>query len=149
MNCPDVCPATMMQLKHAYDQIQTNASAMPLHQVVFISVDGKRDTPAKLADYVSYFNASFIGATGTPGQITGITKQLDAFYRIKNTVKDNAYEVVHSADLFVIDPRGRVVDRISPPFDIHALVNEYKALTGEADALVLNNSSSLLRYGIK
>ncbi|MGD9000991.1 MAG: SCO family protein, partial [Granulosicoccaceae bacterium] len=30
MNCPDVCPATMMQLKHAYDQIQTNASAMPL-----------------------------------------------------------------------------------------------------------------------
>jgi protein SCO1/2 len=124
-------------------------TAMPLPQVVFISVDGKRDSPANLADYVSYFNASFIGATGTPGQISGITKQLDAFYRIKTGNRADNYEVAHSADLFVIGPRGRVVERISPPFDIHALVNEYKALTGEADALVLNNSSSLLRYGIK
>jgi protein SCO1/2 len=146
MNCPDVCPATMMQLKQFYDRIPTKGAQAP--QVVFISVDGKRDTPARLADYVGYFDESFIGVSGTAGQITTITEQLDAFYRIKNSNDDN-YDVVHTADLFVIDPQGRVVERLTPPLDVQALLDEYRALTDNTGALALHNSTTASRYGMQ
>ena len=84
MNCPDVCPATMMQLKQFYGRLREAGEVSQLPQVIFISVDSQRDSPEKLADYVHYFDETFIGATGTKKEIDDIIGQLDAFYKIRS-----------------------------------------------------------------
>ena len=61
-NCPDYCPATLATLAAMQKQLRA-ARAPVLPQVVFVSVDAKRDTPAQLAKYVPYFDSEFIGVT--------------------------------------------------------------------------------------
>jgi len=61
--CPDVCPITLKVLADARAKLNERApQALP--QVVFVSVDPERDTPAAIAEYLGHFDASFVGATG-------------------------------------------------------------------------------------
>src|SRR5579863_9361805 len=48
--CPDVCPTTLAVMKSALDMMGSRAAdIVPL----FVTVDPKRDTPAKLKSYLS------------------------------------------------------------------------------------------------
>ena len=61
-NCPDFCPTTLTTL--AAMEKRLRAARRPVRpQVIFVSVDAKRDTPAQLAKYVPYFDPEFIGVT--------------------------------------------------------------------------------------
>src|ERR1700688_2437768 len=61
-NCPDYCPTTLTTLAAVQKRLRAaNAPVRP--QVIFVSVDAKRDTPAQLAKYVPYFDPEFIGLT--------------------------------------------------------------------------------------
>src|ERR1700677_2042573 len=61
-NCPDFCPATLATLAAVEKRLRSDqATVRP--QVIFVSVDAKRDTPAQLAKYVPYFDPEFIGVT--------------------------------------------------------------------------------------
>ncbi|MEM8484771.1 MAG: SCO family protein [Bacteroidota bacterium] len=65
-HCPDACPTTMARLAKAMQLLGDEAKNV---QVVLISVDTARDTPALLGRYVHAFNPDFIGATiEEPGQ---------------------------------------------------------------------------------
>src|SRR5271167_3622028 len=61
-NCPDFCPTTLATLAAMQKRLRAERSAV-LPQVIFVSVDAKRDTPAQLAKYVPYFDPEFIGLT--------------------------------------------------------------------------------------
>ena len=61
--CPDVCPTTLVTMKTALNRLRDTESAGDV-QVVFVSVDPARDTLDRMKQYVEYFDASFIGATG-------------------------------------------------------------------------------------
>ena len=59
-NCPDVCPATLSTL--AAMEKKLRAAASPVRpQVLFVTADPARDTPAQLARYVPYFDPEFVG----------------------------------------------------------------------------------------
>ncbi len=60
-NCPDFCPTTLVTLAAMEKKLQAQRAIQP--QVVFVSVDAKRDTPEQLAKYVPYFDPAFIGVT--------------------------------------------------------------------------------------
>ena len=48
-NCPDYCPATLAHLQQAIKRLpETTRKSL---KVLFVSVDPKRDTPAKLKQY--------------------------------------------------------------------------------------------------
>ena len=58
--CPDVCPTTLLDLAQVMTLLGTDADKV---QVVMVSVDPSRDTPAVMKDYVGLFNERFVGLT--------------------------------------------------------------------------------------
>ncbi len=61
-NCPDYCPATLTTLAALEKQLRAAGTVAP-PQVIFVSVDAKRDTPAQLNQFVPNFDPGFIGLT--------------------------------------------------------------------------------------
>lgn len=106
VNCPDVCPTTLLELKKVY-QALTPAERRRV-QVILISVDPERDTPAVLDKYVTFFNPSFIGLTGTPQQIAEVAKPYGVFYQKSEIRSAKEYNVDHTASTYLIDPQGRL-----------------------------------------
>ncbi len=78
-SCPDVCPTTLFVLNSIHKLLSDETGNAPDDiQVVFISVDPARDTPEKLAEYVTYFNKDFISATADKTEIDNLAKQFGA-----------------------------------------------------------------------
>ncbi len=108
--CPDVCPTTLADLAQAKVRLGPKADKL---QVVFISVDPDRDTPAQLKAYLSNdaFPKGTLGLTGTPDQIRSVTSAYKVYYEKSGTGGD--YVVNHSSASYLMDPKGRFV-RVLP-----------------------------------
>lgn len=98
-HCPDVCPLTLANVKVGLKQLPEDLRNQV--QTIFVSVDPKRDTFDHLSEYVSFFDPSFVGLTGTKEEIDRVVRQYGAFYRIEEG-EDKNYTVSHSARLYVI-----------------------------------------------
>src|SRR5688500_224881 len=70
-HCPRICPVTMANLSRVFQKLGPAASDV---QVVFVSVDPERDTPQRMREYLSFFNPTFVGATGTPQQLEAVRR---------------------------------------------------------------------------
>lgn len=128
--CPDVCPTTLMELAQARKKL---GAAGKEFQVVYVTVDPERDNAERLRTYLSAFDPSFIGATGTPEQLADVRKAYGISIA-KKTVEGNpsAYLVHHSSFVYFIDREGnlramlpfggRTVDDIA--HDIRALLKK-------------------------
>lgn len=97
-SCPDVCPTTLAELRTSMAALGAQAKEV---QVLFISVDPERDTPALLSQYVPAFHPSFIGLTGSKAQIDAAVKNYHAVYQKQG--KDKNYTVDHTAGSYLID----------------------------------------------
>jgi len=84
-------------------------------QVVFISVDPKRDSTEKLARYMRYFNKKFTGATASKTKIDRLTRQFNAGYIVEPETSPGQYLVAHTSAIFLVDPLGRLVANFSQP----------------------------------
>lgn len=113
-HCPDVCPTTLAELNGTYGMLAGDPGVLDDTQFVFVSVDPERDTPQSLASYVSYFNEAFIGATGTPDELSALTRQLDIMYS-RGEASESGYVVNHSSAVLLIDPQVRYYARFKAP----------------------------------
>ena len=64
-HCPDVCPVTMEKFRQFR---ASNAVDVERTAFVMISVDGERDTPPVMKEYLAQFSNDFIGLTAPPGR---------------------------------------------------------------------------------
>ncbi len=105
--CPDVCPISLTNVARAIKQLSPEQAEQV--QGMLVSLDPKRDTPEILSNYVSFFNESFIGLTGTKEQIDRVVQQYGAVYRIVD-LEDSAmeYGVDHSSRLYLINKQGEL-----------------------------------------
>jgi protein SCO1 len=103
VNCPDECPLTMAHLKLALESLGDRAQDV---QVIMVSTDPVRDTPQALKDFMEHFNPSFLGLTGTPGELQKVWKDYG--------VTVEAGGETHSTFLYVIDPAGNVRETFLP-----------------------------------
>jgi len=105
-SCPDVCPTTMAEMKQAIDRLSPdNAEHV---QVVFVSVDPKRDTPEKIQEYADHFNPLFIGLSGSQDELSKIWNDY-GIYRLEVPGESAlGYTVDHTARVTVIDQDGRM-----------------------------------------
>ena len=76
-------------------------------QVLFVTVDPERDTPALLAEYVPLFDKRFLGLYSTPDKTAEIAKDFRVFYRKSGDLAGH-YTIDHSAGTYVFDPEGRL-----------------------------------------
>ena len=118
-HCPDVCPTTLHDYSLALKKLGTDASRV---QVVFVTVDPKRDTAEVLRQYVPAFDPSFIGLRGDEAATERAKKAFHVFSEeVPGPTAD--YTVNHSSQVFVFDAEGRarlVIPAGTPPADIAA-----------------------------
>jgi len=113
--CPDFCPTTLTTLGKAMDELGPKANDT---QVVFITVDPARDTPAALKTYLSsrVFPKHIMGLTGTQAQIAQVAKAYVVYYQKEGS--GPGYTMDHSTALYLMDPqghyRGVIADGLTP-----------------------------------
>ena len=104
-HCPNICPAALTQLRrlelnHARDLGPT--------RIVVISVDGERDTPAMLSEWLMPISPTFIGLTGASNAVHDIASQFSAAF-FKGAQKPSGdYLVEHNSQIFLLDAQGRL-----------------------------------------
>ena len=102
-HCPDVCPTTLSEMKRVMEKLGPDSARL---QVLFVTVDPKRDTPELLAKYVPSFNASFLGLYGDDDATAKIARDFKIIYRIQPGKTPQSYTLDHSAGMLVLDPQG-------------------------------------------
>ncbi|MVW74202.1 SCO family protein [Pseudomonas xionganensis] len=112
--CPDICPATLAQLRQLQGQLPEETRERL--RMVLVSVDPKRDTPEQLKKYLDYFDAGFLGLTGEEANLQKFANAVSIPYIPADTSQDN-YTVDHSGNLVIIDPDGRQRGFIRAPIN--------------------------------
>lgn len=126
--CPDVCPATMAQLARVERELPAADRARV--QVVFVTVDPQRDTPAVIKRYVALFDPSFVGLTGTEAQLDPVFDAYHVWHQRIPGTKASGYLMAHSGSVYLIDPAGdlRVLHDWTDPAP--AIASDVKELLG-------------------
>ncbi len=102
-HCPDVCPTTLGVL-HAAESKLTDANAV---QMVFVTVDPDRDTPETQAEYLSAFNADWIGLTGARTELDRLLTSLHMAH-VRVPTGNGNYTMDHATAVVLIDPGARM-----------------------------------------
>ena len=126
--CPDACPTTMAELSGILKTLGPDASKV---QVVFITVDPSRDTPALLKSYVTNFRPDFIALRGDEAQTQQIIKDFKLIVQKVPGKTPDSYTIDHTAGTYVFDPQGRIRLFASQSLDPALLTEDLKALLAE------------------
>lgn len=123
--CPDICPTTLANLRDVQNQLP-DATRQRL-QVILISVDPHRDTPAQLKQYLGYFKADFKGWVAPIETLQTLANGISIPFIAPDTRKAN-YLVEHSANLALIGPDGRQRGFIRGPINNQKMVEQLPGL---------------------
>jgi protein SCO1/2 len=104
-HCPNICPTALGRLKLLHE---ARGGALKGARIVMVSVDGERDTPARLKSYLAPLSADFVGLTGDPKAVARIAAQFAAVFFREPAGKDGDYNVMHSTQVFAVDKAGRL-----------------------------------------
>ena len=108
-HCPDVCPLTLNDFKRIQAQMDELASELRL---VFISVDGARDTPAALREYFALHELDgIIALTGREDDVRAYGQPFGLTFEVSAEVVAGGYTVNHTAGSFLLDRDGRWIMR--------------------------------------
>ena len=106
LNCPDVCPTTLADLRSARELLSADESARL--DLAFVTVDPDRDGPAELAAYLRHFAPQHHAVRAEQAELE---PALDAFLASASVevAEDGTVDVAHSALLYAVDADGLVV----------------------------------------
>ena len=123
--CPDVCPTTLQDLNASLKKLGPDASRV---QVLFVTVDPKRDKPELLREYVPAFNPSFIGLYGDDEATRKVESDFKIYAQERPGKTPGTYTVDHSAQTYAFDPQGRLRLVIGYGFTPEAMASDLKLL---------------------
>jgi protein SCO1/2 len=103
-NCPDVCPATLYNVDRILRRLGPLAAQVNL---LFVTVDPDRDTPAVLTQYVNLFGPNITGLRGTADQLFSLARRYRVVFSVTKPSGTTPYQVTHSAAIYVFDAKGQ------------------------------------------
>lgn len=116
MNCPDVCPTTLADIRKALTLMPDDVRSRIT--LAMETIDPDRDTGEELTAYVQGFVPDAHAMQTTDQELLQkVTKAFGASYSV-TTNENGDIEVGHSANLYVVDAKGDVV--LIWPFGIQA-----------------------------
>jgi protein SCO1/2 len=124
-NCPDVCPTTLADLSSTLKLLGNDASQV---QVLFVTVDPKRDTQELLRHYVPAFHPSFIGLWGDEAATARATKDFHVYASVREGRTPGSYTVDHSGQIFVLDREGKMRLIFAPATPPAAMAEDLRIL---------------------
>jgi protein SCO1/2 len=128
-HCPDVCPTTLAKLAQV-----KKTGAIPGLQVLFVTVDPQRDTPQAVGTYAHAFDPDFVGLTGDPKEIEKVTAAFSVA-AVRVDLPGGDYTMDHSALVFLVDARARIVGVLTPPFDVRGLARDLQVAAPHLTAI--------------
>jgi protein SCO1 len=123
-HCPDVCPTTMAFMDKFMAELE--GTEVEDTEVVLVTVDPARDTVEQLAAYVPYFNEDFTGVTGEFLDVHRFATALNTPFRKVPGQAEN-YQVDHSANVVLINPRGDYHGFFKAPLDLAKMKVTYRS----------------------
>ena len=103
-HCPDVCPTTLLDWSNVLAGLGKDGDRL---KVLFVSVDGERDTPAALSAYMASFDPRILALTGGAAEIARAAQAFDALYeRVKGG--EGGYSFDHTTKVYLIGRDGRL-----------------------------------------
>ncbi|WTW96232.1 SCO family protein [Streptomycetaceae bacterium NBC_01309] len=101
-HCPDVCPTTMGDIALALTKIPAADRANV--NVVFVTTDPERDTPAELGEWLHAIDPSFVGLTGPFDQITAAAKTVGVNIDPPQVAADGKVTSTHGTQVIAYSP---------------------------------------------
>ncbi|MBD8476537.1 SCO family protein [Pseudomonas sp. CFBP 8770] len=111
--CPAICPTALARAVQIKKLMGKDGDRL---QVIFITLDPERDTPAVLNAYVKTFDPSFVALYGTLEETAATAKEFGVFY--EKIPSGSTYTLSHSATSYVYDIRGTL--RLGLPHSLSA-----------------------------
>lgn len=129
LNCPDVCPTTLADVRTALRRLEPAEAARV--DLAFVTVDPDRDGPEELAAYLQHF-APVHHAVRAP--VAELEPAMEAFLASASVEvgDDGTVDVAHTAVLYAVDASGTVV--VEWPFGTSAamLADDLAVLLADA-----------------
>jgi len=125
--CPDVCPLTMQRLDRALDLLEEDADRV---QVVMITVDPERDTPARMRQYVSQFDPSFLGLSGSEEAVHKVATDYGIFHAKVEREDGGPYTMDHTATVLVLTDTGELVLLWPHGMEAETMASDLRTLLG-------------------
>ncbi|AWN23077.1 SCO family protein [Deinococcus irradiatisoli] len=104
-HCPNICPLSLTYLAKLRARLTSEEQAR--FQVVLVSVDPQRDTPAVLKDYVSFFGTA-TGVRIPEPQLAQVARSYGAGYTKADIKGPENYQVNHTTATYLIDGEGKL-----------------------------------------
>lgn len=101
-HCEHICPLMALNMGRVVEEAGHAMTG------IFVSVDTERDTAAITDDYAGHFGEAMLGLSGSVEQINAAARNFKVSYAVTKT--QDAYTVQHTANVFLIDPEGKLVD---------------------------------------
>lgn len=99
--CPDVCPTALSRAVQIRHLLGADGAKV---QVIFVTIDPERDTPALLAEYMAVFDPTFLGLSGDANETAQVAKDFKIFYQ--KVPNGSSYAMDHSATTYILDTNG-------------------------------------------
>jgi protein SCO1/2 len=101
--CPEVCPTTMAEMAQVKKLLGADGDKL---QVLFVTVDPDRDTPAIMKEYMGNFDPGFLALVPTNAQLEATAKDFKIYY--KKVEGNTSYTMDHTAGTYIFDTQGRI-----------------------------------------
>jgi protein SCO1/2 len=127
-HCPDVCPLTLSRIKAVLANLGEQAQQV---QVLFISVDPKRDSLQDLKRYTEFFGPQFVGLRGTQEALRELTKKYRVTYGYDKPDAQGNYNVSHSSAVYIFDRKSEARLLVRNGDSVSAISTDLKRLLSE------------------
>lgn len=104
-HCPDMCPMALYKLSQVMEKLGKDADRV---QVLFVTLDPKRDTAEVLAKYTPAFHPTFLGMYADEKATEGIAREFKFYYKHQKPDSNGFYAVDHMGPAYIFDPQGRL-----------------------------------------
>lgn len=101
-SCPDVCPATLSEVKWVFQQMGAGVDQV---EFLFVTVDPERDTPEVIAEHLDRFSPRFVGLWGTEEELAR-AREVYGVYAARDPSEADFYTMTHTSRIFLIDQDG-------------------------------------------
>jgi protein SCO1/2 len=103
-HCPNACPTTMSDI--AYAVREQRPSIRRKVEVVFVTVDPRRDTRSALRAWLDHYSPTFVGLRGTEPQIMAAERAAGVPLAPPEKEKGANYAVQHASIVLAYSPDG-------------------------------------------
>lgn len=100
--CPDACPLTLAHFKEAREALGSDAGRVVF---AFVTVDPERDTPRRLAEYLTVV-PGVLGLTGDRDALAAVWSDFRVHVEVVPGTEPSAYSVAHSTRTYLVDGAG-------------------------------------------